>query len=165
MTLVQPGRETAIINPLLSHTAEVTADQIDINDHLNARFYGLIIYEGNANFSDHIGFDETLVAERRQSKVVVESHMRYERELMLGDRMGVRSWLVGVDDKRLHFVHELLNLDKGYRAALREQIDLYFDLELRRVAIMPRDMRERLDAAVADITERPGPTVLKLPSI
>src|SRR5690606_11838375 len=143
-----------------SYRTIVAPEWIDVNEHMNARFYAAVIYDAHVLFTARIGLGDDYVAARRCGKVVVESHMVYERELRLGDEIGVVSRLLAVDDKRMHFAHELMNLGRGYRAALAEQLDLHMDLESRRAAPLPQDIRERLAALVRSQREAPLPEKL-----
>lgn len=128
---------------------DVDESWLDVNDHMNARFYNDVIYDAHVLLTTAIGLGDDYVARTRHGKVVVESHLIYEREVRANARLGVRSWLLAVDEKRLHFAHELLDLTHGFRAAFAEQLDLHFDLERRRVAPLPEDVRERLMALAA----------------
>lgn len=130
--------------PCRSFEATVRDDWIDVNGHMNAQFFGLLIYDAHARFTDLIGLGDDYVERTRFGKVVVESHITYEHELRLGESVGVDSWLLGVDDKRAHFFHELRSLASGRRVATGEQLDLHFDLRSRRVAPFPADARARL---------------------
>ncbi|MFE3293813.1 acyl-CoA thioesterase [Rhodococcus sp. NPDC059234] len=58
-------------------------------------------------FTTRLGRGDDDVERTHCGKVVAESHVVYERELRRGDEMGVHSWLVGADEKRLDFSHEL----------------------------------------------------------
>lgn len=142
---------TSVISslPFQIYETAVQSAWLDVNDHMNARFYSDVIYEAHALFTTRIGLGDDYVARTGIGKMVVESHMVYEREVRMGARLGVRSWLVNLDAKRLHFAHELLNLTDGVRAAFCEQMDLLVDLEARRVTVMSDDLRARLQALVA----------------
>jgi acyl-CoA thioester hydrolase len=117
---------------------------IDINGHMNATHYGLVIYDAHVEFTRVIGLGDDYVARTNCGKAVLASHMVYEREIALGDRLEVRSWLLAVDDKRLHFFHELFNATKGCRAATSEQVDIHIDLRARRSSPLPEDLRRAL---------------------
>ncbi|QDQ98245.1 thioesterase family protein [Tomitella fengzijianii] len=70
----------------------------------------------------------------------------HSRSARLGEGIAVDSWLLGVDDKRLHFFHEMRSLESGIRVAAGEQLDLHFDLGARRAAPFPGEVRARLAA-------------------
>jgi acyl-CoA thioester hydrolase len=108
--------------PFRQYSTVVPPEWIDINDHMNARYYTIVIYNAHSLFSEYIGFGESYVQASRCGKSVVESHLIYERELRVGDRIEVASRLLEVSGKRLHFYHEIFNVDKGYRAAVGEPL-------------------------------------------
>ncbi|NKY50876.1 thioesterase family protein [Nocardia vermiculata] len=130
---------------------------IDINDHMNAQYYGIVIYRAHAAFTDILGLGDDYVRRTGFGKVVVQTTMSYEREVRRGSRLAVDSWLLGVDAKRLHFFHELRNLGDGTRAAVSEQLDLHVDLGTRRTAPLPAEMSARLTDFAARQAASPQP--------
>jgi acyl-CoA thioester hydrolase len=138
-----------VAGPYRSLRSTVPEEWIDVNGHMNARYYGLVIYDAHAAFTTRLGLGDDYVERTQCGKVVAESHVVYERELRRGDEMAVYSWLVGVDAKRLHFFHELWSLTAGHRAATGEQMDLHVDLRSRTVTPLPEDVRARLAAVAA----------------
>jgi acyl-CoA thioester hydrolase len=138
-----------IAAPLRLLTTTVGQDWIDTNDHMNAQHYYTVIYQAHVLMTDYLELSGDYVTQRQLSKVVVESHNRFERELRLGDAIGVHSWLLGVDSRRLHFFHEIYNLEAGYRAGTGEQIDVHVDLLTRRASPFPAEVLARLQR-VAD---------------
>jgi acyl-CoA thioester hydrolase len=143
----------SIETPLRLLTATVPQDWIDVNAHMNSQHYHTVIYQAHVLMTDYLQLSGDYVSQRQLSKVVVESHNRFERELRLGDPIEVRSWLLGVDAKRLHFFHEIWQTQAGYRAGTGEQIDVHVDLRTRRSAAFPAEVLARLQAvAVAHQT-------------
>ncbi len=78
-----------------------------------------------------------------------ETHTVYEREVHLGDRLRVQTWLLGSDTKRIHYFHELFHVASGERSAIQELMALHIDMRVRRVAPFPELQREALRQAVA----------------
>lgn len=148
-----------LTNPFSGYQTHVKAEWIDVNNHMNARFYSEVIYFAHELFTQVLGLGDDYVAAENRSKVVVESHILYEREIMAGTRLGVTTWLIAIDDKRLHFAHALNNLDDGYRAAFSEQLDLHVDLNTRRVTPFSDQLRAHLNSitAMLPMSERPQP--------
>src|SRR6202034_3400325 len=87
---------------------------------------------------------------------VVETHNRYERELLVGERVRVAAQIFGADDKRLHLAHEMFNL-RGERAATQELLFLSIDLRARRVVPFLPDAQALVAAAVAAHAGLPRP--------
>ncbi|ORI19831.1 hypothetical protein BJD99_00630 [Rhodococcus sp. 1163] len=129
---------------------EVDETWIDINDHMNAQYYGIVVYRAHAAFTDALGLGDDYVRQTGFGKVVVQSAMTYEREVRRGTSLAVDSWLLGVDAKRLHFFHEVRTLGDRTRVAVSEQLDLHVDLETRRTTPMPPDVRTRLTRFAAE---------------
>jgi acyl-CoA thioester hydrolase len=146
--------------PCRTHRVRVPREWIDINGHMNSTHYGLVIYDAHARFTQMIGLGDDYVQRSRCGKAVLESHMIYEREVALGDELEVVSWLLAVDQKRLHFAHELCNLTLGHRAALSEQLDIHMDLVARKSAPMPQDTLQRLQDIVRGCRACPLPARL-----
>lgn len=153
--------------PFIGFTITVPPEWIDINGHMNATHYGLIVYDAHVAFTTEIGLGDAYVNATRCGKAVLESHMIYEREIARNDMVEVRSWLLAVDTKRLHFFHEIYNITRGHRAGAAEQVDIHIDLSLRRSSAMPeavyRALQRRVEATLAlPLPEKIG-SVIKPP--
>lgn len=136
--------------PVVTSKVQVPAQWIDVNGHMNATYYMLVLYDASAAFAEVLGIGDTYVEQTRCGKVVLESHIVYEREVALGDELETRAWLLAVDPKRLHFFYELYNLTRKCRAATGEQVDIHFDLRRRKTVPFPEalyaQLRERVRA-------------------
>lgn len=141
--------DPALAQPFCLYRTTVPAEWIDVNDHMNVERYYHLLYQAQVEVTEHLELGRNYVAARGLSKMVVESNFRFERELLVGERVEVRSRLLGVDRKRIHFFHELWNLDRDIRAAVGEQIDVHVDLSTRRSAPLPEDVLAKLQQLVA----------------
>ena len=86
--------------------------------------------------------------ERHGSTFTAECHVRYLREIHLGDPVQILVWLLEADDKRLHTFEELRHATEGWLSATSENISLHMDMKARRVAAFPPDIQQRI-AAIA----------------
>lgn len=143
--------------PLRLLQTTVGPEWIDVNAHMNAQHYYSVIYQAHVLMTDYLELSGDYVSRRQLSKVVVESRNRFERELRLGDPIEVRSWLLGVDARRLHFFHEIWQTEAAYRAGTGEQIDVHVDLRTRRSAAFPAEVLARLQAVAAAHSTLPAP--------
>lgn len=130
--------------PVPSFRCRVEDSWIDFNDHMNAMYYGIIVYRGQAEFSAIIGMGGDYVDRTGLGKVVVQASLGYEREVRRGDELEIRSWLLGSDSKRIHVLHEVFSLGTRRRVAVSEQLDLHFDLATRRPCPMTPEQRHYL---------------------
>jgi len=136
---------------------EVRPEWIDINGHMNLAYYTVLFDYATDRMFDELDLG---LAYRRRTDLgtfVTETHNRYERELLVGDRIRVTIQILFADDKRLHLAHEMFRLDNGLRAATQELLFLHVSLTERRVTPFPPDLRARVHAAAAAHVELPRP--------
>jgi acyl-CoA thioester hydrolase len=136
---------------------EVRPEWIDINGHMNLAYYTVLFDHATDRMFDELDLG---LAYRRRTDLgtfVTETHNRYERELLVGDRVRVTIQILSADDKRLHLAHEMFRLDDGARAATQELLFLHVDLTARRVCPFPPELRARVDAAATAHAALPRP--------
>jgi acyl-CoA thioester hydrolase len=92
------------------------------------------------------GLGPAYVKERHGSTFTAECHVRYLREIHLGDPVQVWVWLLATDDKRLHTFQELRHATEGWVSATSENMTLHIDMSKRKVAPFPSDIRARIEA-------------------
>lgn len=146
MTIPVPYREFKTVVP---------QEWIDGNGHMSARFYSLLVFDAHWKFSDAIGLGSDYIRDHNLGKNIVEGHMVYERELMLGDHVEVSSRLLAVSDKGVHIAHEVFNVDRNYRAAIWEEVDLNVDLATRRATPFTPKMRAKLETIAQQFSQLP----------
>jgi acyl-CoA thioester hydrolase len=95
--------------------------------------------------------------ERGGSTFTAECHVRYLREIHLGDPVQVSVWLLEADDKRLHTFQELRHATEGWLSATSENMSLHIDMGSRKVAAFPPDISERISAVVKAHSAVPRP--------
>ncbi len=141
--------------PFREFKTVVPPEWIDANGHMSARYYSLLIFDAHWVFSDAIGLGSAYIRQRNLGKNIVEGHMVYEHELLGGDHIEVSSRLLAVSDKGVHISHEVFNVYRDYRAAIWEELDIHVDLNTRRAASFPRDVREQLEAIAQQFAQLP----------
>ena len=128
---------------------EVLPEWIDWNGHMNLAYYVVLFDKATDLLFNELGLGLDYRENRQLGTFVVETHLLYERELLVGERVRVATQILGSDDKRLHLAHEMYRLSDGSRAAAQELMFLHIDMRLRRTAPFPPDRRERVEAATA----------------
>jgi acyl-CoA thioester hydrolase len=97
--------------------------------------------------------------ERNGSTFTAECHVRYLREIHLGDPVQVSILLVAADEKRLHTFEEMRHATEGWLSATSENMTIHIDMAARKTAPFPPDIRARIEAvakAHATITRPEG---------
>jgi acyl-CoA thioester hydrolase len=139
----------AIPAPFDGFSTEIRREWIDYNGHMNVAYYVLIFDRATDAFWDALGIGEAYVRRTNNSTFMLESHITYQGEVKLGDRVRCTAQILGVDAKRLHVLHRMYHAEKGYLASTMESLSLHVSLETRRSAPFPVDRKQVLDRVVA----------------
>ena len=94
--------------------------------------------------------------ERHGSTFTAECHVRYLREIHLGDPVQVSVYLLAADEKRMHTFEELRHATEGWLSATSENMTIHIDMNARKTAPFPPDIRARIEAVVDSARGRPA---------
>ncbi len=133
---------------VVEHEDVVRPEWIDSNGHMNLAYYVVVFDAATDRLYNVLGIGNAYREATGNSCFTAETHTLYEREVRLGERVRVITWLLGVDAKRLHYFHEMFHVESGVRAAAQELMALHIDMGVRRVAPFPADRLDSLRAAV-----------------
>ena len=142
------GMEASAIRagePFKSSIMQIEPQWIDYNGHLNMAYYNVMFDRAIDQLWLQLGIGPGYMKERNGSSFTAECHVRYLREIHLGDPVQVSVWLLAADDKRLHTFEELRHADEGWLSATSENMTLHIDMGSRKVAPFPSDIRERIE--------------------
>jgi acyl-CoA thioester hydrolase len=142
--------------PFISRWIDVRPDWIDYNNHLNMAYYSVIFDLTCDDLWDWIGFGTEYIANRNHTTFAVEFHIRYLRELKLGDRVRSLIYMVDHDDKRFHIFQELYHED-GWLAATGEGMTLHVNLAGPHVAPMQDPILSNINALYTAHATLPRP--------
>ncbi len=109
-------------------------DWIDFNGHMNVDWYDHVFDAAESQLFQSLGVDEAYVERTRHGMFRIEKAIRYERELLLGDRIRVTGRISAFDGRGVRHLHELVNVGTGVRAATATYASLHVDLSRRKVA-------------------------------
>ena len=143
--------------PFDRYQGEVLPEWIDINGHMNLAYYTVLFDYATDLMFDVLDLGRHYRVTTDHGTFVTETHNRYERELLVGDKVRVTIQILLADDKRLHLAHEMFRLDSGERAATQELLFLHVSLTERRVTPFPADLYARVHAAAAAHADLPRP--------
>ena len=122
----------------------VRPEWIDYNDHFNMGFYLVVFDLATDAWLDHIGLGEEDKRREGVTTFTLEAHINYLRELRSGSPLRFTTQLLGFDEKRIHYVHQMFHADEGYLAATNELMSLHVSEQSRRAAPMAEDVQQRL---------------------
>ncbi len=99
--------------PFLSSVMQIEPQWIDYNGHLNMAYYNVMFDRAVDELWLNLGIGPAYLKERHGSTFTAECHVRYLREIHLGDPVQISILLVGADEKRLHTFEELRHATEG----------------------------------------------------
>ncbi len=145
-------------NGLLPTYADtVRPEWIDPNGHMNVAYYALTFDHATTGLYDTLGLGFDDIARTDRSVFAVETHFVYLRELREGEPMAFATQLLGHDEKRLHYYHEMIQPEEGVLAATSENIGVHVDMTARRAVAFPEEAKVRIAALMAEHAELPKP--------
>jgi acyl-CoA thioester hydrolase len=130
--------------PFLSSVMQIEPQWIDYNGHLNMAYYNVMMDRAIDELWLQLGIGPAYMKERHGSTFTAECHVRYLREIHLGDPVQVTIYLLASDEKRIHTFEELRHATEGWISATSENITLHIDMAARKVAPFPSDIRARI---------------------
>jgi acyl-CoA thioester hydrolase len=147
MTSVAAGDDVQFRPALfLSSVMQIEPQWIDYNGHLNMAYYNVMFDRAIDELWLQLGIGPGYMKERHGSTFSAECHVRYLREIHLGDPVQVSILLVAADEKRLHTFEELRHATEGWLSATSENMTIHIDMTARKTAPFPPDIGARIQA-------------------
>lgn len=143
--------------PFRASVMQIEPGWIDYNGHLNMAYYNVMMDRAIDEMWLHLGIGPGYQKERSGSTFTAECHVRYVREIHLGDPVQVTVYLLASDEKRIHTFEELRHATEGWVSATSENITLHIDMNARKVAPFPPDIQARIRDVVASHADLPRP--------
>ncbi|WP_425828043.1 acyl-CoA thioesterase [Streptomyces fractus] len=122
---------------------EVRGYEIDVNGHLNQAVYLQYAEHARWSFLRHAGLDESLLLGCGVGPVVLETNIRYLRELRAGDVVDV-SCAFEFGDGKVFRVHQTMRRADGSVAAEVSAVSGVMDLAERKLVKDPRAIFKEL---------------------
>jgi acyl-CoA thioester hydrolase len=158
MTSVAAGEDVLLRPaPFMSSVMQIEPQWIDYNGHLNMAYYNVMFDRAIDELWLKLGIGPAYRKERNGSTFTAECHVRYLREIHLGDPVQVSLLLVAADEKRLHTFEELRHASEGWLSATSENMTIHIDMAARKTAPFPPDIRARIQTLAAAHATVPRP--------
>jgi acyl-CoA thioester hydrolase len=131
--------------PFVSSIMAIEPAWIDYNGHLNVAYYNVLFDRAIDEFYLPVGLGPDYLKETRHSTMVVESHVRYLREVHLTAPLRITAQLIGFDAKRFHIYEELVHAGEGWVSATCETMTVHVDMAAKKVAPFPPHIMAALE--------------------
>lgn len=125
--------------PML-YRATVTFDQLDTMGHMNVRYYAGHFDSAAWLMFEEMGLSIAYYQANNVGMFALEQHLRYVREVRLGEEIGVYFRLVDMNAKRSYFMMFMVNETTQTLAATFESLGSFADLSVRRTAPFPAEI-------------------------
>lgn len=155
-----PESATGDPRALQIHRDSVRPEWIDYNNHMNDGYYVVAFTRATDSVQDYVGLDATYRRASGCSIYTVEAHLQYLREVTVHTRLTFSSYVLGVDDKRIHLLHAMYNADQNYLAASHELMLLHVDQSIGKTSPMPANILQQLTQLHERHCELPTPVAV-----
>jgi carnitine 3-dehydrogenase len=142
--------------PLRLVAREVPPEWLDYNQHVHESRYLQLFADATDALLRALGVDAEYVASGG-SYYTVETHLSHLGQLVAGDRVHVRTQVLGADDKRVHLFHTLVHEGQDDPVATAEQMLLHVDAVAGRAAPARDGVLENVLSLAAGHAELPRP--------
>jgi carnitine 3-dehydrogenase len=133
---------------VLSGHTPVMPEWIDYNEHLTEWAYLKLFGDATDVVLARIGAGSDYVGSGF-SFYTVETHIRHLGQARLGEKVEVRSRVLGSDGKRLHLFHAMTNLSTGALIATAEHMLVHVDAKAEKACPAPEELAQTMQGLVA----------------
>ncbi len=129
--------EPAMSAPFVSSVMRIEPQWIDYNGHLNVAYYNVLFDLAVDEVYEPLGLGPDYLKAHKHSTMVVETHVRYLREVHQDTPLRVTVQLLGYDAKRIHLFEQLIHATEGWVSATSESMTVHVDMTAKKVAPFP----------------------------
>ena len=127
------------------HQATIPNAWLDDMKHMNVMWYTHLFSEATVELFRMLGLDRNYFETNQRGGFALETHVRYITEVRVGKQVSVRCRLLGRSEKRLHFMHFLINDSDRAIATIAEFVSAHIDMTVRRMAPIPTEIAHTFD--------------------
>ncbi len=119
--------------------------------HMNVMWYVGKFDEATWHLFGLLGLTPSYLRLHKRGMTAVEQRIEYRREVLAGDMLTVRSMVLDVTEKSIHFYHEMRNEETDEIVAVTWLTGVHLDTVTRKACAFPEEIRERaLDLIVPE---------------
>jgi acyl-CoA thioester hydrolase len=138
----------------------VPPEWLDGNNHMNVMWYTHLFSYGLGEVFRRVGLTKDYFETHQAGTFALESHVRYLKEVRVGQQVTVRTRVVGRSEKRFHFLHLMTNDETQVLAAVSEVVGTHVDLRTRRSSPFSPEVAAAFDHLLAEHSQLPWPAPL-----
>ncbi|MCE9605702.1 MAG: thioesterase family protein [Planctomycetia bacterium] len=128
---------------------EVLPDWIDEMGHMNVMWYTHLFSRAVFGFFDLFGFTPEYMQTHAAGSFALELHVRYLAEVRVGQKVTLRTRVLGRTAKRMHYMQFLIIDGSEKLSATGELVSAHVDMKVRRQSPLPEALTAKLDPLIA----------------
>ncbi len=140
-----------------THSTTIAEEYLDAMGHMNVMWYTHLFSVGMGSLMNSVGLEWEVITEHHAGTFALESHVRYFSEVRVGQEIALYGRVIARSEKRFQAMQFMINQDKRDVSASLEVINAYIDLNARRMAAMPKQVRENLDRLILEHSQLDWP--------
>jgi acyl-CoA thioester hydrolase len=109
--------------------------------HMNVMWYTGKFDEATWNLFAHIGLTPSYFRGEAFGMAGVQQNITYQRELMAGDVIEIRSHMVEARARRIQFIHTMRNTETDQIASMCDLTAVHIDRRVRKACPFPESVR------------------------
>jgi acyl-CoA thioester hydrolase len=118
--------------------------------HMNVMWYVGKFDEATWHLMAAIGVTPNYMRETQSGMAGVQQNITYKRELFAGAIVEIRSHIVSIADRKIVFVHEMLDTERDEVCAICELTAVHIDREKRSARPFPSNVRALAQRLLAE---------------
>ena len=139
-----------LISLPITHRAVIPEAYLDEMGHMNVMWYTHLFSQGAWRLFQLVGLTREYFTANETGSFALAQHFRYLKEVRAGQRVTIRSRVLGRSEKRWHVIHFMTNDDIDALAATSEVVSTHVDIRIRRSSPMPATIRDAIDRLLAE---------------
>jgi acyl-CoA thioester hydrolase len=128
--------------------AETVRAEWTVAGHLGVSYFLLLFDHASDAFRDSVGLGGDDGDARARGLVVAEAHLTYAREVRAGDRIRIRTRLLGVAPRKMHVFHEMRRDGEQAVVSTAELLLVHIDRTNGRAVEFAPEPLQRMQALV-----------------
>ncbi|MBT3917595.1 MAG: acyl-CoA thioesterase [Rhodospirillaceae bacterium] len=132
-------------NSFVTYRGIVLPKHCDHFGHLNVRYYAHFFDDGGFQMWHHAGIKQSDLAKNGMGAVVANISIDFIHEITAGLPVVVKGAWTKVGSKSASHEQRMYNADTGDHCASQTTVEVFFDMQKRQSAPMPKNIREKIE--------------------
>lgn len=146
--------------PFKGSRKHVKQEWVDYNGHFNMAYYSVLFDECCDEAFRLVGLGPEYLSTSNCSYFTMEAQVNYLQELTAGDEVDMTLQLYDYDAKRIHFFLHMYHAKEGWLSATMEALCMHVDMNQKKSAPWPDDIRKKLAVMYEAHKDLPTPKQL-----